>query len=149
MKVHNSCLVCSIVYAGLAPPSVEICLAVTLETFLVTLINASFNGSNFSTYRNRQERRGRVKEPHLRRLPWFLETSLALFENQDSSVLPSRTMKWTSAGVNSQILFHIADKLRHYPIRFPPRRPGFEAGSRLVRFVLDKVGLGQVFSEYF
>jgi hypothetical protein len=32
---------------------------------------------------------------------------------------------------------------------FPPRRPGFEPGSRHVGFVVDKVPLGQVFSEYF
>jgi hypothetical protein len=32
---------------------------------------------------------------------------------------------------------------------FPPRRPGFEPGSGQVWFVVDKVALGQVFSEYF
>jgi hypothetical protein len=32
---------------------------------------------------------------------------------------------------------------------FPPRRPGFEPGSSHVGFVVDKVVLGQVFSEYF
>jgi hypothetical protein len=32
---------------------------------------------------------------------------------------------------------------------FPQRRPGFEPGSGQVRFVVDKVLLGQVFSEYF
>jgi hypothetical protein len=33
---------------------------------------------------------------------------------------------------------------------FPPWRPGFEPGSgRVVLFVVDKVALGQVFSEYF
>jgi hypothetical protein len=32
---------------------------------------------------------------------------------------------------------------------FPPRRPGFEPGSGHVGFVVDKVALGQVFSEYF
>jgi hypothetical protein len=30
-----------------------------------------------------------------------------------------------------------------------PRRPGFEPGSSQVGFVVDKVALGQVFSEYF
>jgi hypothetical protein len=32
---------------------------------------------------------------------------------------------------------------------FPPRRPGFETRSGHVGFVVDKVALGQVFSEYF
>jgi hypothetical protein len=32
---------------------------------------------------------------------------------------------------------------------FPPRRPGFEPRSGHVGFVVDKVALGQVFSEYF
>jgi hypothetical protein len=31
---------------------------------------------------------------------------------------------------------------------FPPRRPGFAYGQHVV-FVVDKAGLGQVFSEYF
>jgi hypothetical protein len=32
---------------------------------------------------------------------------------------------------------------------FPPRRPGFAPVSGQVAFVVDKVALGQVFSEYF
>jgi hypothetical protein len=32
---------------------------------------------------------------------------------------------------------------------FPPQRPGFKPGSSHVGFVVDKVALGQVFSEYF
>jgi hypothetical protein len=32
---------------------------------------------------------------------------------------------------------------------FPPRWPGFEPGSGDVRFVVDKMALRQVFSEYF
>jgi hypothetical protein len=32
---------------------------------------------------------------------------------------------------------------------FPPRRPGFKPGSSYVGFVVDKVALDQVFSEYF
>jgi hypothetical protein len=32
---------------------------------------------------------------------------------------------------------------------FPPRRPGFKPGIGQVEFVVDKVALGQVFSEYF
>jgi hypothetical protein len=31
----------------------------------------------------------------------------------------------------------------------PPRRPGFEPGPGHVGFVVDKVALEQVFSEYF
>jgi hypothetical protein len=32
---------------------------------------------------------------------------------------------------------------------FPLRRPGFEPGSGQVGFAVEKVTLGQVFSEYF
>jgi hypothetical protein len=32
---------------------------------------------------------------------------------------------------------------------FPPRRPRFEPGPGYMGFVVDKVALGQVFSEYF
>jgi hypothetical protein len=37
---------------------------------------------------------------------------------------------------------------QHYA-GFPPRRPVFKPGSGQVGFVVDKVALGQVFSEYF
>jgi hypothetical protein len=40
-------------------------------------------------------------------------------------------------------------KLKRLVAGFPPRRPGFEPGSGHVRFVVHKVALGQVFSEYF
>jgi hypothetical protein len=40
-------------------------------------------------------------------------------------------------------------QLRRLVAFFPPRRPGFKPGSANVRFVVDKVALGQVFSEYF
>jgi hypothetical protein len=39
--------------------------------------------------------------------------------------------------------------LRRLVTGFPPRRPGFEPSSGQVGFVVDKVVLGQVFSEYF
>jgi hypothetical protein len=39
--------------------------------------------------------------------------------------------------------------LRNLLIPFLPRRPGFEPRSGHVWFVVDKVALGQVFSEYF
>jgi hypothetical protein len=39
--------------------------------------------------------------------------------------------------------------LLHSSNGFTPRWPGFEAGSGQVGFVVDKVALGQVFSEYF
>jgi hypothetical protein len=32
---------------------------------------------------------------------------------------------------------------------FPTQRPGFEPGLGQIGFVVDKVALGQVFSEYF
>jgi hypothetical protein len=39
-------------------------------------------------------------------------------------------------------------KLRWLVAGFPPRRPGFASGQH-VGFVMDKAGMGQVFSEYF
>jgi hypothetical protein len=42
-----------------------------------------------------------------------------------------------------------APELRRLVADFPPRRPGFNAGSGKVGFVVDKVAPGQVFSEYF
>jgi hypothetical protein len=39
--------------------------------------------------------------------------------------------------------------LRPLVAGFPPRRPEFEPVSGHVGFVVDKVTLGQVFSEYF
>jgi hypothetical protein len=40
-------------------------------------------------------------------------------------------------------------RLRRLVAGFPPRRPGFESRWSHVGFVVDKVALGQVFSEYF
>jgi hypothetical protein len=40
-------------------------------------------------------------------------------------------------------------QVRRLVAGFPPRRPGFEPGSDHSGFVVDKVALGQVFSEYF
>jgi hypothetical protein len=40
-------------------------------------------------------------------------------------------------------------KKRKYTYRFPSRRPGFKPGSGQLGFVVDKMALGQVFSEYF
>jgi hypothetical protein len=42
-------------------------------------------------------------------------------------------------------IFHCHIHINH----FPPRRPGFDPRSGHVGFVVDKVALGQVFSEYF
>jgi hypothetical protein len=42
-----------------------------------------------------------------------------------------------------------APQLKRLVAGFPPRRPGFKPGSSHVGFVVDKVALGQVFSEYF
>jgi hypothetical protein len=42
-----------------------------------------------------------------------------------------------------------AAELKRLVAGFPPRRPGFDPGSGQMGFVLDKVVLGQVFSEYF
>jgi hypothetical protein len=40
-------------------------------------------------------------------------------------------------------------QLRRLVVASPPRRSGLEPGSGHVGFVMDKVALGQVFSEYF
>jgi hypothetical protein len=40
-------------------------------------------------------------------------------------------------------------KLKRLVTGFPPWRPGFAPGAGQVGFVVDKVALGQVFSEYF
>jgi hypothetical protein len=40
-------------------------------------------------------------------------------------------------------------QLRRLVASFPPRRPGFEHRSVHVEFMVDKVALGHVFSEYF
>jgi hypothetical protein len=42
-----------------------------------------------------------------------------------------------------------APKLKRLVAGFPLRRPGFDPGSGQVGFVVDKVALGRVFSEYF
>jgi hypothetical protein len=53
--------------------------------------------------------------------------------------------KWGSGGITPQYGRAIAQAL---VVGFPPRRPGFEPESVHVGFVVDKVALGQVFSEY-
>jgi hypothetical protein len=40
-------------------------------------------------------------------------------------------------------------ELKRLVTGFPPRRPSFDPGSCQVGFEVDKVALGQVFSEYF
>jgi hypothetical protein len=51
------------------------------------------------------------------------------------------------------IILNISDKaspqLKRLVSGFPPRRPRFKPGSGQVGFEVDKVALGQVFSEYF
>jgi hypothetical protein len=42
-----------------------------------------------------------------------------------------------------------AQQLRPLVAAFPPRLPGFDPTSSYVGFVVVKVALGQVFSEYF
>jgi hypothetical protein len=42
-----------------------------------------------------------------------------------------------------------APQLKRLVAGFPPLRPGFDPGSGQVGFVVDKMALGQVFSEYF
>jgi hypothetical protein len=40
-------------------------------------------------------------------------------------------------------------RLRLLVAGFPLRRPGFEPGSGHVEFLVEKVALGKIFSEYF
>jgi hypothetical protein len=42
-----------------------------------------------------------------------------------------------------------APQLKQLVAGFPQRRPGFKPGSGQVGFVMDKMELGQFFSEYF
>jgi hypothetical protein len=51
--------------------------------------------------------------------------------------------------VNAYRSYRAAPYLRRLVAGFPPRRPGFKPGYGHVVFVVDKVALGQVFSEYF
>jgi hypothetical protein len=46
-------------------------------------------------------------------------------------------------------LYRPCHKVRRLVSGFPPRRPGFEPGSGHVGFAVNKMALGQVFSEYF
>jgi hypothetical protein len=48
-----------------------------------------------------------------------------------------------------QSTYKAAPLLKRLVAGFPPRRSGFKPGSSHVGFVVDKVTLGQVFSEYF
>jgi hypothetical protein len=45
--------------------------------------------------------------------------------------------------------WRVVPSLRRLVAGFPPWRPGFDPRSGPVRFVVNKVALGQVFSEYF
>jgi hypothetical protein len=47
------------------------------------------------------------------------------------------------------LLYETVPQLRLLVACFPPRRPGVEPRSRHMGFVVHKVAMGQVFSEYF
>jgi hypothetical protein len=47
------------------------------------------------------------------------------------------------------VIVKAVPELRRLVSGFPQRQPGLEPGSGHVGFVVDKVALGQVFSEYF
>jgi hypothetical protein len=51
--------------------------------------------------------------------------------------------------VSRKVRLKAAPQLKRLVAGFPPRRPGFKPGSSHVGFVVDKVALGQVFSEHF
>jgi hypothetical protein len=48
-----------------------------------------------------------------------------------------------------QVLQFAMPQIRQLVVGFPPLRPGFEHGSGHVGFVVDRVALRQVFSDYF
>jgi hypothetical protein len=56
-----------------------------------------------------------------------------------------------AAYIFPQLLLYMraVPQLKRLVAGFPPQRPGFEPGSGHVGFGVDKVALGQVFSEYF
>jgi hypothetical protein len=54
-----------------------------------------------------------------------------------------------SALIANVTFFKVIPSLRQLVACFPPQRPGFEPRSGYVGFLLDKMALGQVFSEYF
>jgi hypothetical protein len=58
-----------------------------------------------------------------------------------SAVADLHTLQITKASAKPQLKRLVAG--------FPPRRPGLDPGCGQVGFVVDKVVLGQVFSEYF
>jgi hypothetical protein len=64
---------------------------------------------------------------------WYLVTS---------TIFPLKTCQPSSRN-------KAAPYLKRLVAGFPPRRPGFKPGSSHVGFVVDKVALEQVFSEYF
>jgi hypothetical protein len=61
------------------------------------------------------------------------------FEPRTAAVGSRRRTAWAMA----------RPMLKWLVVGFPPRRPGFEPGSGHVGFVVDKVALEQVSSEYF
>jgi hypothetical protein len=67
---------------------------------------------------------------------------------------------WLNARIKNAFLCYVnpysantqqkpAPQIKRWVAGFPPRQRGFEPGSGQVGFVVDKVALEQVFSEYF
>jgi hypothetical protein len=71
-----------------------------------------------------------------------LPISQPMNNNQQNTGIMNRLVSQTIMGL-------AAPQLKRLVAGFPPRRPGFNPGSGQVGFVVDKVALGQVFSEYF
>jgi hypothetical protein len=63
-----------------------------------------------------------------------------------------RTKELSSTCFQFSFIYHLiraAPYLKRLVAGFPPRRPGFKPGSTHVGFVVDKLAVGQVSSEYF
>jgi hypothetical protein len=78
------------------------------------------------------------------------ETHHIFFQHFNFSVLFSFLL-WISpfpSGEHRVSTLKAAPLLKRLVIGFPPRRPEFEPSGQ-VGFLVDKVALGQIFSEYF
>jgi hypothetical protein len=73
----------------------------------------------------------------------FLSTPSLQYDPSSSCTFFS-LLSYLAKGANTD-----APELKRLVAGFPPRRPGFAPRSGQVRFVVDEVALGQVFSEYF
>jgi hypothetical protein len=80
----------------------------------------------------------------------YLHTSRQAMTWQEGRVVQCSVFSLNSVYVWTLVRPNLAaPELKRLVAGFPPRRPGFNPRSGHVGFVVDKVALGQVFSEYF